>query len=458
MVGIAELYIPAFVEALGLGPVAVGLVATIPMCLGAWAQLKGPVLLRRLNSFPKFVALTAYVQGAMYVPLAAIALTAHWSVPYLREHQAVWVLGVVIFLLVSVYYAAGLGCSPAWTALTGAIIPARIRHNYFARRLRYLQGAQLVAILAHGTIMTLAAGRASERAAEIAAGRVNPAVAGFAIVFVLAAVFRAGSAWYLSRYSEPRHSPREESNIPIGAFLARLRHGRDGRFVLFAGAMNAASLIANPFFNPFMLDQLRLRERVLSEGTGSIGSAYAFFLAATYLGRVLVLPRLGRYAQRRGAFRVLITGSFAIIGVPLLWLVTENLWVLLAFQLLIGAAQATFEYAASMMFYEAVHARERTSVVTHYTFLNEAFKSSGSLLGAGLLRAGGADAGAYTLVFCVSAGARVLMLPLLMGVSRLRHSPEEIRMGIVGEVGGGEPMVIDVARPESTRVTSERTV
>lgn len=450
MVGIAELYIPAFVEALGLGPVPVGLIATVPLLIGAAVQLRAPALLRRMGSYSRFVAICAYVQALMYLPLALVALSAHRTLPLLREHHAQWVMTGLVFVLVSIYWTAALACGPAWITLAGAIIPARIRTNYFARRLRWLQGAQLLAILLHGVIMTRLAGNPGQRSDGIAlgdgAGGMNPAVAGFAVIFTLGFLARAGSGYYLSRYSAPRHPPEHEHEVGLGAFLSRLTHSRDGRYVLYIGLMNAASLLANPFFNPYMLDMLGLRHRALSEVLSGAGSAYAFFLAAGFLGRVLALPFIGRGVQRHGAFRVLVTGSLMIIPVPVLWLLTDDVWALLGFQVATGVAQATFEYAAFMMYYEAVAPRERTSIVTQFQFLNESCKSAGSLVGAQLLRGFGKDTHAYAIVFWTSAIARLAVLPLVARVAGARHRPEEITTQLIGEPRPAEPMMTEVRR------------
>ena len=175
-----------------------------------------------------------------------------------------------------------------------------------------------------------------------------------------------------------------------------------------------------------------------------MGSAYAFFLAAGFLGRVLVLPSIARAVQRRGAFRVLVLGSLLIVPAPILWLLTDDLWVLLAFQVLTGAAQATFEYAAFMMYYEAVNSRERTSIITQFQFLNEAGKTAGSVVGAQLLRSAGKDQDAYAVIFWASALARLAVIPLLARVASARHRPEEITVRLVGEPPPAEPMLTEV--------------
>jgi cyanate permease len=50
MVGCGETYLPAFTLALGFGPVAAGLMASVPILVGALVQLVTPYAVTRLGS------------------------------------------------------------------------------------------------------------------------------------------------------------------------------------------------------------------------------------------------------------------------------------------------------------------------------------------------------------------------------------------------------------------------
>jgi len=52
MIGCGETYIPAFALALGLGPVAAGMTASVPVLAGAIFQLITPLAVARLGTNP----------------------------------------------------------------------------------------------------------------------------------------------------------------------------------------------------------------------------------------------------------------------------------------------------------------------------------------------------------------------------------------------------------------------
>ena len=73
MVGCGETFLPAFALAAGIGEVAAGLVATVPLLIGATLQLLAPAGMRRLGSHRRWVVLCAALQGASFLPLVVAA-------------------------------------------------------------------------------------------------------------------------------------------------------------------------------------------------------------------------------------------------------------------------------------------------------------------------------------------------------------------------------------------------
>src|SRR5947209_8123166 len=71
MVGIGETYFPAFVLALGMGEIAAGLVASIPLLVGAILQLVSPAAVSWLGSNRRWVIACVALQAASFLPLVA---------------------------------------------------------------------------------------------------------------------------------------------------------------------------------------------------------------------------------------------------------------------------------------------------------------------------------------------------------------------------------------------------
>jgi MFS family permease len=81
------------------------------------------------------------------------------------------------------------------------------------------------------------------------------------------------------------------------------------------------------------------------------------------------------------------------------------------------------ELATLLVFFDALEQETRTSVLALYNVGSAAAVALGSLLGAGLFVALGADASAYAALFAVSSIARMAALPLLRRVGPPRTPP-----------------------------------
>lgn len=386
MVGIGEAFIPAFVLELGLGPVAAGLVITVPVLIGSVTQLFAQRVLNRVNSYVKFVAWGAFLQALLYLPLAAIALIFHAIPEHIRSGS---LLGTVVFGIVTLYWVIGLSGSPAWMSMTGKLVPDRIRSKYFATRLRWLQAATLFGLLAHGGVLHLFEG--------------DDRRFGFAAVFIIACVARIFSAWHLYKYTEPTDGPRNDERITLDGFAKRIRTGGEGRFILFVAYAYFAAQIAQPFLNPFMLEDLRLT-----------AIQYSCMLAAWFFGKGLALPAVGRFAAKHGSFRTLVIGAIGLIPAVLMWFVTRDFTALILLQFLSGVIWGIFDLSVFLHSYDCTTPRDRVMVLSCLGALNESTKTTGSLIGGRILDAGHG----YGWVFIASAAARALAIPLVIALGR----------------------------------------
>lgn len=415
MVGIAEVFLPNFVIHLRLGPIAAGLVVTVPVLLGSVIQLWSPGWIRRTGSYARWTAGCAFVQAMAYVPLAILAWMSPTLMPESLSTGGTWLLAASVFALLTLYWAAGLACGPAWSSQVGAIIPRSLAPNYFAYRSRILQAVMLVSILGHGTLMEELGGGRDSALGSPATMRV------FALVFVVAAACRVISAVYLVRYSEPEHAPSDEVDVSLPEFISRSSHSADGRLLLYALAVTLAAGIAQPFFNPFMLDVLGLDRAPAMDVAGWTASWYSVLLATAYVGRILALPLVGKIAAYLGPRKALFLGGVGIVPLSLFWVWPHNMGVLVAAQLASGVFWAAYELGLFLMYFEAIPRRERIAVLTRFTLVNEFARTSGSLVGAGTLAGVGPGESAYRTVFWVSATCRLLTLGLLARVGRPRN-------------------------------------
>jgi MFS family permease len=383
MVGAGEAYVPAFALAAGHGDAAAGLVATLPIFLGALLQLVTPWGVRRLRSHRRWVVLAATAQALSFLPLAAGALIGAIGLPW-------------IFLGAAAYWGFGMAAGPAWNTWVDDLVPTRVRARFFATRNRALQATLFVALAAAGVLLQWRSGGA------------DGSLAVFAVLFAAACAARLVSARLLSRQSEPHPELPETRQVTLRAFLLGLRGTTQGRLLRHLLAMTMAVHVAAPYFTPYMLRHLGL----------SYG-AFTALTAAAFVSRVIAMPVLGRAAQRFGSRALLWSGAAGIVILPPLWLVSNDLVWLLAVQLLSGVAWAAFELSATLAFFEGIDRRERTSVLTLYNFSNAAALGLGALAGGAFFRFF-PESDVYAWLFLVSSLARGLALRLLWPVGTMR--------------------------------------
>lgn len=378
MIGIGETYLPAFVLAISASEVASGLVAAIPMLLGAAIQLASPWAVRRLGSYRRWVVLTAVIQAIGFLPLVAAALVG--TMPLAPA-----------FLVVSLYWATGMAGGTSWNAWAGTLVPERIRPGYFAWRTRFAQLGMVIGLAAGGILLEL--------------GKEWGWIPGaFAALFLIAAGTRTLSAYFLSRQHEP--SPPAGPRLPRPDELVdAIRRKSDSRVILYMLAAQAACYIAGPYFTPYMLGQLELSY-----------VQYLILICTPYVARVACLPAWGRVVDRIGAHRMLWLSGLLVAPLPVLWNISDSFAFLLGVQIYAGLTWAGYELAQLLLFFDTIPTHRRVGVLTLYNLFNAVAIVGGSVVGGVLLAELGSGRDAYFMLFVVSTVARFVAILVLVQV------------------------------------------
>ncbi len=376
MVGAGESYIPAFALAAGLGEITAGLVATLPMLVGAAFQLVTPAAVRWLGSSRRWVVLCASAQAASFAPLVIAALSGRLSRP-------------VLFLAAALYWGFGMATGPAWNTWVTQIVPRRIRSRFFAARSRWSQVAVLSGLLAGG--LALEAGSGAERPLPI-----------FAALFGTALLARAVSSRFLASQSEPGAAPPEPLRLSPAAFWAVFRDPAHGSLLVYMMWVQLAVQISAPYFTPFMLGPLALSY-----------AEYAVLIGIPFVSRIVALPALGSLAHRSGSRRVLWIASLGIVPLPSLWLVSHNFVWLAAVQVCSGIAWGAYELATLLVFFEHIDERARTSVLSLFNVAAALAVVTGAGCGSLLFHWLGPELQGYAVLFLVSSSLRIAGLVYL---------------------------------------------
>jgi len=409
MVGTGETYIAAFALALGLGDIVAGIVASGPLLAGAFLQLVSPYAVRRLGSHRRWVVLTASLQAASFLPLVVAAITGHLS--------AFGLLAIATF-----YWASGMAAGPAWNTWVGTIVPRSLRARFFARRSRVGQAALLAGLLVGGAILQY--GESTGRK-----------LLGFALLFAVAGLARAVSAWLLAHQSEP--DPLVERVTGGLDFVPPAATPGNRRLLAYLLAVQTTVHIAAPFFTPYMLGKSAL-------GLSYVG--YMTLIAASFVSKIFALPWLGHFSAQYGARRLLRLAGVAVVPLPALWTFSNDYNFLLGIQLFSGIAWGAHELATFLLFFDAIRPEERTRLLTWFNLASATAMVTGASLGGWLLKTHGANLPGYATLFWISAGARMLTLPLLAWMPDVKISAAPPAMRILA----ARPSAGSIDRPVLT--------
>ena len=397
MVGCGEIYFPAFALALGLGPVAAGLMASLPVLIAAVVQLVTPLAVARLGSNRNWVIGCTTVQSLSFVPLIVWALRGDATF-------------FELIVAASVYWSAGMAGAPAWNSWMGALIPSQVRAVYFAQRNRLGQLATLAGFVAAGLALQVA-------------DRSGLSLQAFAALFAVAGVSRGVSTLCLIACREVPHRDREGEGEPTAAPAARkpgqpLNHLRRtlaaiavspaGALLAYLWSLAFAAQFSAPYFTPYMLDY-----------RGFSYLSYMLVIGVGLFSKAAAMPAFGRLVTRIGSVRLLQIGGMAIIPLSALWLVSADVGFLVGVQVVAGIAWASYELAAALLFFDAVQHRQRTGVVTIHNLGLSIATLGGAAAGGAVLKWLGENQTAYLTIFVVSSLLRILTLPLLR---RVRHA------------------------------------
>ncbi len=315
-------------------------------------------------------------QAVGFLPLLVAAIVGSMSV-------------TTIFLVVAVYWATGMGGGTAWNAWAGTLVPERIRAPYFAWRTRFTQLGIMLGLAAGGILLQLGKGWGWLPGA-------------FAAIFLTAAVSRMFSAYFLTLQREP--TPPTHPELPrLGELLAAIRHHSASRVILYMLAAQTACQIAGPYFNPYMLGQLKLSY-----------VHYLILICTPYVARIACSTAWGHVVDRIGLHRVLWLSGLLVAPLPLLWNVSDSFPFLVAVQTYAGLTWAGYELAQLLLFFDSIPTARRVGVLTLFNLLNAVAIFSGSIVGGLILAELGAGRGAYRMLFLTSTLFRIVAMLVLV--------------------------------------------
>lgn len=346
-VGAGETYFSAFALFLRATAPQVALLSTLPPLLGSLAQIfsawLGGYFGRR-----RLVIAGCVAQALLWLPILLV--------PLLFPQHTITALIVLVVL----YHGANNFAAPQWTSIMRDLVSERRRGRYFGHRTRLTTITTFVALVVGGLALH-----------EFdTSGRTY---LGFVVIFTVALVARAVSAYHVSFLHEPAH-PSPAPDMHVAHWWRSLAETGAVGFSVYFALMNTAVGISAPFFAVYMLRDLDLSYFEYTVLTGT--SVFTQFLTLTTWGRI---------ADVYGNRLILIVTSISLPVVPLLWLVSADFWYLIFAQAVSGLTWSGFTLGAGNLLYELVPRTRRAAYVAFHNIGNAAGVFAGAMLGVALI-------------------------------------------------------------------------
>lgn len=352
MLGGGESYLSAFALLFHASAVQIGLLSALPQLIGTGAQLLSVKVLHRFQHRKGVILAGAAGQSLLWLPLLAL--------PLIFPEQGAWLLIVCAVVCA----AMGHFAIPAWNSLLTDLVDPNQRGAYWGYRARVMAVCNFAALCAAGLIL------------HSAQTWTLPWM-GFAVIFIAASAARAVSTSYLARIDERSVSVTREDEFRLWVFLRHTQNANFRRFLLFSGLMHGCALIAGPYFVVYMLRDLAFSYL-----------DYSLWLATGVIGQFVTLKSWGRMGDRYGNKKVVTVTAFIVPFLPMLYLFSENLYVLLAINVLGGATWAGFGLGLQNYVFDAVRPEDRAKGVAIWNNVNAVGWFAGAMIGswlAGLL-------------------------------------------------------------------------
>jgi MFS family permease len=344
MLGLTQNYITPLALELKATIGQIGLLSSIPSITMALSQLAAPDLSERAGSRKGLILPMAFMHAMMFIPILLVPFIFHVS-------QVWWLIG---FVTVSV--VLGAIANPAWGSMMADLVPTRLRGRYFGSRGVIIGSITLVFFyIASGILQLFTA--------------IN-IFTGYAILFGGATVFRLLSFFFISRQYEPARIASKEDGPGLLTLFKRLGSSNLGKFTLYIALIDFCVCLSSPFFTVFMLRDLHFSY-----------INFAIVSSSSQIASLLFLTYWGRRADMAGNIKVIRITSMILPIIPLLWLVSINVYYLMAANVVSGFGWSGYGLSAVNFVYDSSESGSRTKQIALFNATDWIACFLGALIG-----------------------------------------------------------------------------
>lgn len=352
MVGAGETYINAYGLFLRASSFQIGILTSVPPLIGSICQLFSVWVMERLQSRKRILVISVTAQAFLWLPIALI--------PFLFGLGPASVSALIACF--TIYHILASFVTPIWNSLIGDLVPVANRGQFFGYRNKRTGIVTCLTLVAAGQTLHLFKTH-------------SYTMYGFFIIFLVAAIARLRSAYWLTKYEDPSYHINESQRFSFLQFIRRSPKSNFAKFVFFVSCMNFSAFISAPYFTLYMLND-----------AGMSYLEYTILIAVGIISQFLPMQYWGKLSDPFGNRKILTVCGFGISLAPILWLISANSYVLVLVQIYSGFMWAGFNLAAANFMFDAVSPPKRARCVAYQSIINSTFVLAGSLLGAYLAK------------------------------------------------------------------------
>lgn len=341
MTGLTLNYVTPFGLVLGATNIHIGLLNALPQLISSVAQLYTSEVVERLHSRLKVITTNVYLHGVTFLVIVSLV--------FLKvELRIYWF--IILITLSNMFNATA---TPAWLSLMSDTVDKNKYGEYFAWRGKVLGVISLVVSFLAGMFLSI----------------VKNKFYGFVILFIFAGVMRLISGYFISLMEDVPVVISKEKVFSYIDFIKRVKESNFVKYVLFVSLLNFSVFISAPFFNVYMLSELKFTY-----------FEYTIVTLSSAVSSLLFLSFWGKTADRIGNVKIIKICGLLISFLPAMWLFSKNLFYLVIINAFAGYVWSGFNLATVNFIFDAASQEVRTRCISYFNFTNGIFIFLGTML------------------------------------------------------------------------------
>jgi MFS family permease len=376
-VGLGENYFTAFLLAMGFSGVASGIGAIIPLFLGTTLQLFSLHPFFRRKPLKKRIQFFLLVQAFSFFPLILLG----WS-----ESTSL----ITYFAVLTLYWASSQSLLPSWNLLMAHTVPLRFRLKFFSLRLQFAQASVVVGLLTAGIGLHWATNQGQEK--------------NFYLLILAVCLLLKLLSWNEFRFHrEHKIEAQDEQIVSLKDLWQRLWTTEQGKLIRYLFIFYFSIHTSAAFYNPYMLQTLKFNYL-----------EFMGIISISFFGRIMMSRWLNRWAQNKHVGAIFLFSCLGIASTPIWWVSSQYYWWIIAIEFLSGCYWAGFDLSTTLLYFDQIKDKERTSLMSYIYFFNTLGMGVGTLVGGWLLAHWPFEGSNYLGLFILSSFVRfavILMEP-----------------------------------------------